>query len=58
MPMYDYVCTECGRVQEKTHKISENNTEPCEECGAPPESLEKKFSSFSKHVSWTTWRVR
>ena len=33
MPLYDYACTQCGRVQEVRHGFGESYDRPCEECG-------------------------
>jgi putative FmdB family regulatory protein len=35
MPLYDYVCTKCGRTFEVRHGFSEKHDEPCAACGAP-----------------------
>jgi putative FmdB family regulatory protein len=35
MPLYDYRCTQCGRVSEVRHGFDENHDEPCPACGAP-----------------------
>ncbi len=35
MPLYDYACTKCGRVQEVRHGFDESHGEPCVSCGAP-----------------------
>lgn len=59
MPVYDYKCTKCGLVQEKSHKMGEPLTEGCDnpQCDGLPEDLTKQLSSFPKHVSWSTWSV-
>jgi putative FmdB family regulatory protein len=35
MPLYDYACTACGRVQEVRHGFDESYDRPCGACGAP-----------------------
>jgi len=35
MPLYDYACTQCGRVFEIRHGFDESHSAPCEACGAP-----------------------
>jgi len=57
MPLYDYECQKCKCVQEKTHKMADKNTEPCKNCGAPPEELKKLLSPIAKHGSWGRWHV-
>lgn len=34
MPLYDYACTQCGRVHEVRHGFDETYEEACEACGA------------------------
>ena len=35
MPLYDYACTQCGRISEVRHGFDETHDEPCAACGAP-----------------------
>jgi|ERR1700729_2076802 putative FmdB family regulatory protein len=35
MPLYDYACTQCGKVHEVRHGFGESHDQPCEACGAP-----------------------
>jgi putative FmdB family regulatory protein len=35
MPLYDYACTQCGRVHEVRHGFDDSYTGACEACGAP-----------------------
>lgn len=35
MPLYDYACTQCGKVFEVRHGFGEPHVKPCEACGAP-----------------------
>jgi len=34
MPLYDYACTQCGRVHEVRHGFDETYEKACEACGA------------------------
>ena len=34
MPLYDYACTQCGRVHEVRHGFDETFEKACEACGA------------------------
>jgi putative FmdB family regulatory protein len=42
MPLYDYRCTQCGRVTEVRHGFDESHDEPCPACGAP---LQRVFNA-------------
>jgi len=54
----EYICEECGAVQERWLDSSEDeNTEKCENCGAKPEKLTKALPNIGKHVSWGKWSV-
>ena len=33
MPLYDYACTQCGRVHEVRHGFDQSHDRPCEACG-------------------------
>jgi putative FmdB family regulatory protein len=57
MPLYDYKCKVCDTVQEKQHKMTESNEEPCSKCNAPPKELIKQLSAIQPHVSWSLWKV-
>ncbi len=35
MPLYDYACTDCGRVIEVRHGFNESHADPCPACGSP-----------------------
>ncbi|HEX8827001.1 MAG TPA: FmdB family zinc ribbon protein [Xanthobacteraceae bacterium] len=35
MPLYDYRCTQCGRVTEVRHGFNDSHDAPCPACGAP-----------------------
>ncbi|MGC1380179.1 MAG: FmdB family zinc ribbon protein [Candidatus Baltobacteraceae bacterium] len=34
MPLYEYACTKCGRINEVRHGFDETYAEPCPACGA------------------------
>jgi len=57
MPIYEYKCLKCDRVQEKQHKISETNGEKCENCEAEPKDLKRQLSPLGRHGSWSRWNV-
>lgn len=33
MPLYDYACAQCGRVEEVRHGFDETHEAPCQACG-------------------------
>ena len=33
MPLYDYKCTQCGKVTEVRHGFNESHDDPCPACG-------------------------
>jgi putative FmdB family regulatory protein len=33
MPLYDYKCTQCGKVTEVKHGFNESHADPCPACG-------------------------
>ena len=35
MPLYDYACTQCGRVHEVRHGFDESHEGLCDACGGP-----------------------
>ena len=46
MPLYDYVCYECGNTFEKLRRISDDDREVrCLECGS--ERIERMLSTFA-----------
>jgi len=55
--IYSYQCQKCKTEQEKWHKLEEQNTEPCEKCGAPPKQLKKLLAAVRPHGTWGRWRV-
>ena len=55
--IYEYECKKCKEIQEKNVKMSEENKEPCEKCGAPASELKRIMSVTPKHGSWGRWTV-
>ena len=45
MPIYEYLCTKCGRQFEKLHKSGVVSELVCPECGSM--EVKKEFSIFS-----------
>ena len=54
MPIYEYQCAACGRVEEKWQKISEDPLTTCPACGG---SLSKLISNCSFHLKGSGWYV-
>jgi putative FmdB family regulatory protein len=42
MPLYDYKCTQCGKVIEVRHGFNESHADPCPACGG---ALQRVFSA-------------
>jgi len=53
MPIYPYICKECGYEFDRLQKISDNPLEVCPECGA--ESLRKKLTAAAFQLKGTGW---
>ena len=54
MPIYEYQCAACGRVEEKWQKISEDPLTTCPACGG---NLSKLISNCSFHLKGSGWYV-
>jgi putative FmdB family regulatory protein len=54
MPIYEYQCAACGRVEEKWQKISEDPLTTCPACGG---SLSKLISNCAFHLKGSGWYV-
>lgn len=52
MPLYDYRCTECGRVVEVMHGIYERGPETCQHCAG---AMRKALSSPAIHFKGKGW---
>ncbi|MBQ6394940.1 MAG: hypothetical protein IJH87_01145 [Atopobiaceae bacterium] len=44
MARYDYKCTECGKVFEVEHRMSERPRVVCPDCGAPAERVFRSYA--------------
>lgn len=54
MPVYEYQCKACGRIEEAFQKISEPPLETCPECKG---TLKKLISQSSFHLKGSGWYV-
>ena len=52
MPIYEYECKECGRVEEAWQKFSDRPLETCKYCSG---RLHKLISQSSFHLKGTGW---
>ncbi len=53
--IYLYQCEDCKTEQEKNHRLTEDNKEPCDRCGAPADKLKRlvNFTARGAHSSWS-----
>jgi len=54
MPIYEYECTNCGRIVEAIQKFSERPLTKCTHCSG---KLQKLISHSSFHLKGTGWYV-
>jgi putative FmdB family regulatory protein len=54
MPIYEYECTKCGKVEEAFQRISENPLTTCRHCSG---ELHKLISQSSFHLKGSGWYV-
>ena len=54
MPIYEYECTECGRMEEAMQKISDP---PLQECPSCKGQLKKLISQSTFHLKGSGWYV-
>lgn len=52
MPIYEYVCRDCGKDFEVVQKISDTPLKKCEQCGG---ALEKVISRSAFHLKGGGW---
>ena len=52
MPIYEYECTKCGRIEEAWQKFSDSPLETCKHCSG---KLHKLISQSSFHLKGTGW---
>lgn len=53
MPIYEYVCRECGKELERLQKLSDKPLTECPECGQS--TLKRKISAAGFRLSGTGW---
>lgn len=54
MPIYEYQCDSCGRIQEVMQKISEKPLTKCSHCNG---KMRKLVSHSTFHLKGTGWYV-
>jgi len=54
MPLYEYECAECGKVEEVLQKFSDKPLMTCKHCSG---NLHKLVSHSSFHLKGTGWYV-
>ncbi|KPJ76809.1 MAG: FmdB family transcriptional regulator [Deltaproteobacteria bacterium SG8_13] len=54
MPIYEYECTQCGRVEEVMQHFSEKPLKTCRKCSG---KLHKLISRSSFHLKGNGWYV-
>ena len=54
MPIYEYECAECGKIQEVFQKFSDKPLTRCKKCSG---KLHKLISHSSFHLKGTGWYV-
>lgn len=54
MPIYEYECTECGKVEEALQKISDPPLQKCPSCRG---RLKKLISQSTFHLKGSGWYV-
>ena len=54
MPLYEYQCTECGKIEEAIQKFSDPPLTDCRRCSG---KLTKLISQSSFHLKGTGWYV-
>ena len=54
MPIYEYECTKCGKIEEEIQKFSDKPMTKCKHCSG---KLHKLISQNSFHLKGTGWYV-
>ena len=54
MPLYEYQCARCGKIEEAIQKFSDAPLTTCSHCSGP---LSKLISQSSFHLKGTGWYV-
>lgn len=52
MPIYEFVCESCGRLEERLQKLSDPPPEACPECGARMAKIMSRNSFQLKGGGW------
>ena len=52
MPIYEFVCEACGRLEERLQKLSDPPPEACPECGAKMAKIMSRNSFQLKGGGW------
>lgn len=52
MPLYDYVCRDCGRIVEVLHGVQTSGPEQCETCGGPMRKMLSVAAVVFKGSGW------
>jgi putative FmdB family regulatory protein len=54
MPIYEYECTKCGKIEEAWQKFSDKPLKACKHCSG---KLHRLISQSSFHLKGTGWYV-
>jgi putative FmdB family regulatory protein len=54
MPIYEYECTKCGKIEEAWQKFSDKPLKTCKHCSG---KLHRLISQSSFHLKGTGWYV-
>ncbi len=54
MPIYEYACVQCGKIDEVLQKFSDKPLKKCNHCSG---KLQKLISHSSFHLKGTGWYV-
>lgn len=54
MPLYEYECTKCGKIEEALQKFSDKPLAKCKHCSG---KLHKLISHSTFHLKGTGWYV-
>ena len=54
MPIYEYECTKCGKIEEAIQKFSDKPLSKCQSCAG---KLHKLVSQSTFHLKGTGWYV-
>ena len=54
MPIYEYECSKCGKIEEAFQKFSDKPLSKCADCGG---KMHKLISHSSFHLKGTGWYV-